>query len=1038
MSSGQALPSGTVTFLFTDIEGSTRLVKLLGDAYEQVLAEHQDILRVAFAEHGGREIDTQGDSFFVAFSRARDAVNAAVAAQRALIAAEWPEGAAVKVRMGIHTGEPVVGEQRYTGMGVHRAARVSAVGHGGQVLVSNATRELIEDDLPPGVTLRDLGRHKLKDIQRPERIYQVVAEGLPSKFPPLKSAGATSRARHLGRRGLVVAGVVVAGVAAAVVLLTRGGSETARASIVAPNSVGIVDPEHGSITAQTQVGASPSGVASGANAVWVANNDAVPGTVSRIDPSTRSVRQTIDVGGGPSAVTVGGGGVWVTNGLDGTISRIDPETNQVVKTIRVGAGPTAVAWGAGAVWVANSIDGTVSRIDPVAWGVTKTYPVAIGASAIAVGFDRVWVASQSPGVVVSLDPHSGAIDDPINVGVDPGALAVGAGAVWVANRTDGTVMRIDPGTRSVTKTIPVGRRPAALAVSPKVVWVANSGDGTLSRIDPARDAAVVDTVTLGNPPGGIALTPGGLYVAVRSNGLAHRGGTLRVWSTPFITDTMDPSLSYNWQITGLTHDGLLGYRRVGGVQGNQVVPDLAESLATPTDGGRTYTYVIRPGLHYSNGRPVEPADFRHAFERLLRLHSPDASYYAAIVGARACLAKPKRCDLSTGIVTDSASRTVTFHLTEPDGEFQSKLALPFTSAVPSDTPFRDLVGRAVPGTGPYRISRVTKRGSALASVVLVRNPTFREWSTDAQPQGYPDVITVHVDFDLEKRVRPVERNSADVGSSLFIGAATRERLADLASRYPGRLLASTSAGTDFMFMNTRVPPFNDVRVRRAVSLAIDRGELVRKLGEYAHAATCHILPPNFRGYVPACPLQGGFEAGRRLVVRSGTSGQRVVVWVPAPAARIGTYFVSLLDQLGFRAGLKKVDPAKYFAVVGDSRQRPQIGFGSWFSDYPSPAGFLPLLFTCASFVPANGPANVNFAEFCDPAVDRQLRAAAALQAQNPAAATVAWQKAERTILELAPIVPMDNTRNVDLVSKRLGNYQYSPQFGLLLDQAWVK
>jgi class 3 adenylate cyclase len=189
MSSGPGLPSGTVTFLFTDIEGSTRLVKTLGDRYEQVLAEHQGILRRAFAEHHGHEVDTQGDSFFVAFRRARDAVDCAVDAQRALLAHEWPEGAAVRVRTGIHTGEPVVGEQRYTGIGVHRAARIGAVGHGGQILLSNATRELIEDDLPPGVVLRDLGRHRLKDIQRPERIYQVTAEGLPWKFPPLKRLG---------------------------------------------------------------------------------------------------------------------------------------------------------------------------------------------------------------------------------------------------------------------------------------------------------------------------------------------------------------------------------------------------------------------------------------------------------------------------------------------------------------------------------------------------------------------------------------------------------------------------------------------------------------------------------------------------------------------------------------------------------------------------------------------------------------------------------------------------------------------------------
>jgi class 3 adenylate cyclase len=132
MSSPSELPSGTVTFLFTDIEGSTRLVRILAERYQEVLHAYQELLRAVFVEYGGREIDTQGDSFFVAFRRARDAVNAAVAAQRALIAHDWPEGVLVKVRMGIHTGEPVVGEQRYTGLGVHRAARIGALGHGGR------------------------------------------------------------------------------------------------------------------------------------------------------------------------------------------------------------------------------------------------------------------------------------------------------------------------------------------------------------------------------------------------------------------------------------------------------------------------------------------------------------------------------------------------------------------------------------------------------------------------------------------------------------------------------------------------------------------------------------------------------------------------------------------------------------------------------------------------------------------------------------------------------------------------------------------
>ena len=139
------LPTGTVTFLFTDIEGSTQLLRRLGPAYAKVLSEHQGIVRAAMAAHDGREVDTQGDSFFLAFRRGKDAVAAAVAIQRDLAAHAWPEGGAIKLRMGLHTGEPQVGENRYVGMGVNKAARIGAAGHGGQVLVSRTTRDLVED-----------------------------------------------------------------------------------------------------------------------------------------------------------------------------------------------------------------------------------------------------------------------------------------------------------------------------------------------------------------------------------------------------------------------------------------------------------------------------------------------------------------------------------------------------------------------------------------------------------------------------------------------------------------------------------------------------------------------------------------------------------------------------------------------------------------------------------------------------------------------------------------------------------------------------
>jgi DNA-binding NarL/FixJ family response regulator/class 3 adenylate cyclase len=184
------LPSGTVTFLFTDIEGSTALLRQLRDRYGDVVADHQRLLRSAFEDAGGSEIDTQGDSFFFCFRKARDAVRAAVAGQRALHGHEWPDGVEVRVRMGIHTGEASLSENRYHGLAVHRAARICDAGHGGQILLSQTSHHLLEDEEEPlpGCSLIELGRRRLKDFDRPVGIFQVVTSDLPTEFPPLRAS----------------------------------------------------------------------------------------------------------------------------------------------------------------------------------------------------------------------------------------------------------------------------------------------------------------------------------------------------------------------------------------------------------------------------------------------------------------------------------------------------------------------------------------------------------------------------------------------------------------------------------------------------------------------------------------------------------------------------------------------------------------------------------------------------------------------------------------------------------------------------------
>jgi len=1053
------LPGGTVTFVFTDIEGSTRLERELRERYGVVLADHRRLLREAFARHGGREIDTQGDSFFFVFPRARDAVAAAVAGQHALAEHDWPDGHDVRVRIGIHTGEATLDEGRYVGLAVHRGARISAAGHGGQILLSSSTRDVAEDDLPADQRLVDLGEHRLKDLPRPERVFQLVAEGLPHVFPPLKTTGAApfegreselaeAAAEELaggwrrpGRRGFIAATAAAAAIGVAVGLLaTRGGGSEASAS-VSGNAVGVIDSD-GEIVSEVGVGNSPSEVAATPDAVWVTNT--TDNTLSRIDPSTNDVRQTIAVGEGPTGVAVGGGAVWVANGLDATVSRVNPAANTEVQKITVGNGPTGIAFGEGAVWVANSVDGTVSRIAPGPSRVTGTFPAVVGASGIAVGFDRIWVTSPSTGSVVALDPKSGEVVVRISVGVEPAAVAVGSNAVWVANRADGTVSKISARVEAVTGTVQVGRGPEGVAVGRDAIWVANGEDGTLSRIDP-ESGRLVQTVLLANPPRGIALSDEGLYVAVRSTGEEHRGGELSVQadSPP---DSIDPALAYgfggSWAALTMTNDGLLTFRKLAGVEGTQLVPDLAVALPTATDEGKAYTFELRRGIRYSDGTLVQPEDFRRAVERVFELESPGAPYYTGVLGASGCR-KDKPCNLGRGIVTDRVARTVSFRLSAPDADFPAKLALPWAFAVPAKTGSREAVSRPLPATGPYRI--ISYRAGA-KTLRLVRNPRFREWSRDAQPDGFPDSIIFawpHEFNDVVGRVREVERGNADVA----LGGGPpipKARLAELAVRYPNRLQVTPELGTIYYFLNTRVTPFSDPRARQAVRIAWDRDALADAVG-LGWLPTCRILPRNFPGYRPCPGGRGGviaLDRARKLVRASGTQGARVTVWTPTAAPpELARYVASLLESLGYRASVNaryEAGQGPYFTKVADPRNRAQIGFGGWALDFPSAEGFIRPLLSCAAYIPTSPETSVNLAGFCDRAIDAQMDRATTTQVHDPAEAIRLWQRVEDAILAQAPIIPAFNRTYVTLLSTRAGNYQYNPQWGILLSQLWVR
>jgi YVTN family beta-propeller protein len=868
--------------------------------------------------------------------------------------------------------------------------------------------------------------------------------GAGSPPPVERSVGARPSRPARGRRRdrwLVLGGLVliVAAVAAAV-LVSQGGS--APASAIAADSVGAISPVRGAVTADVHVGSSPSSVAAGEGALWVTNYS--DGTVSRIDPATNAIAQTVEVDSTPSGIAVGAGAVWVANNDSGTVSKIDPTVNRVVQTIPVGNAPSGVAVGYGSVWVANSSDGTLSRINANTGTVTNTIALG-GATDVAAGYGAVWVSDEPDGRVLQIDPQTNQVTQGTNVGTGPTAITAGYRSVWVANSLDGTVSRINPKTANVVGVVQVGDGPDAIAAGAGGVWVANEYDGTVVRIDPAT-VTVARTITVGNSPRGLAITGGLVWAGSQASDMSHRGGTLAVlYQGPL--GSLDPAQAYAPALIQLTNDGLTALKHIGGPDGAQVVPDLATALPAPTDGSLTYTFQLRPGIRYSDGQLVRPEDFRRAIERDFKLGDAIApNYYANLVGGAACLAHPQHCDLSRGIVADDSAGTVTFHLDAPDPELLYRLAVWDAVAVPAGTPDHDVGQRAIPATGPYEVAGVTSQ-----EVRLVRNPYFHEWSRAARPDGYPDQIILKLGASPSAELTAVERESADY----TLDGPPADRLGEVRTRFASQLHINPSDTLDMLVLDTRVVPFNDLRVRRALNYAVDRAKIASLAGSAAQS-TCQFLTPNIPGYRRYCPYTADpnsagvwrapdFATAERLIAASHTRGTAITVWnlglVAGNAIAVGRYIVSLLDRLGYRARQRNLSANAPAALerFADSRTKAQVALLTYFPNYPAASEFIKWLLSCQNFLP-NSTASPNWAEFCDPRLDGQIQQALAAQEANSPATTDLWAQADRTVTDNAPLVPLAIPSIIDFVSRRVGNYQYSPQLGgsALIDQMWVK
>jgi YVTN family beta-propeller protein len=1038
------LHGGTVTFLFTDIEGSTRLLKQLGGGYAEVLGEHQRILRAAFAAHGGQEVDTQGDSFFVAFRTAKDAVAAAVDAQRDLEAHNWPEGAPVRVRMGMHTGEPRVGGERYVGIGVNRAARIGAAGHGGQVLLSSTTKELAEEDLPPGVTIRDLGERRLKDLDQRQRLYQLVIDGLPNKFKALRTLDVElKRKRRRIYAGSALIGVAAAAIAIPIFALGQGSSGGGVA--VVPNSVAVIDPETNRVSNDVAVGARPSQIVAGFGAVWVANLD--DATVSRIDPKTRSVVRAIPINVEPTGLAAGDGKIWFAssgrnlgNGYTTIrLGRIDPAFNILAGTIEpknladyfLGVG--ALAAGSRAVWVTSG-DGVV-RVDPASGRETQTDAEGAWNSvlrAIAVGAGGIWVSDGGLNRVLRID-STGVLLTKIPVGNGPSAIAVGRSAVWVVDTAEDKLVRIDPNTNAVTTNIKVGRTPTGVAVGADAVWVTNSGDGTVSRIDP-RTNLVTKTFKIGGSPAGIVVANALVWVSVQEGGAVatpRRGGTVRLSLAGL--DYTDPALSFSfsgWQVQNTTCGMLVTYPDRPGAAGSQLVPEVASALPSLSADRRTYTFRIRSGFRFSPppGQPLTAATFKYSIERSLdpRTNGPAPPYLNDVVGGKAFHAGKTRH--IAGI--RARGNTLSIRLTDVSGSFLSRLAMPFFCPVPIGTPIDPKGLPTIPSAGRYYIASYQPN----QRLILKRNPNYH-----GPRQHRPDELDLALNLSEAQAVKEVEAGSADY---VTLQQPSQSESARLNARYgpasplgrAGKQQYFVSPGTSILYyaLNTSRPLFASARMRRAVNFAVDRPALaITQQSGFGAVPTDQYLPPLMAGFKDAhiYPLAGpDLARARRL---AGSARRKAVLYTcdDTNCLQQAQVLVSNLAAIGIHVEVNSFP----FTVLQKKEKAKGAPFDLaatlWGSDgYFDPYDFLNNLFDSNLQATAGFNFPWNPSHFDDPVYNRRLEAADKLT--GPARYRAYAQLDDDLARNVAPILIWGNGANRDLFSARMGCQIYRPRIDL--------
>jgi peptide/nickel transport system substrate-binding protein len=456
-----------------------------------------------------------------------------------------------------------------------------------------------------------------------------------------------------------------------------------------------------------------------------------------------------------------------------------------------------------------------------------------------------------------------------------------------------------------------------------------------------------------------------------STGAAKQGGTIKIGTVG--PDSYDPQEYQTVQADSAMHlvyEGLLAFKDATGQASTELVPALADSIPSPTDGGKTYVFHIRSGLHYSDGEPVVASDVVNMVKRNLFLGGPFSSFFSDITGSAAYIAAKKPNAPLPGMVANDATGTLTIHLDKPDTRVLYAFAIGEAGVGPkSKALFKNMTGSPFQGDGPYTL-KVVNPSPTNGEFILTKNPKF---DIPTIAKGNVQEIDGMVSTNVNQMTQNVISGSLDYMTEDPVG----DLLPQVESKYKDRFLIGPGyPNTYYFFLNITVPPFNKLAARQAVNYAVDPGALQRIFGGRLSPA-CNLLPPGMVGYqaIKPCPWRPNgspdVAKAKQLVQSAGLTGAPVTVWTntkdPRPA--IADYLRSTLNQIGFKASTKTLNQTVYFSTIGNPKTKAQIGFDDWFQDFPHPGDFFGNLLTTDA---AKSTPSFNNGFVSDPHIDSQV------------------------------------------------------------------